>query len=441
MNDLLDLPEGAPIAATPSAPAESSTELVVIETLVPAIVFAPGGVDAIIEKLRREVLAIPRDISTPKGRAAVKSLRYRVARSKTALDSLGKELTEDIRRQKDAIDADRRKIREELDALGDAVTADLDKWETSEKDRIKALEDALIDISTRAMFFDAPSSRAVKDRLAELDNIPDRDWREFIQRAVDAKITARKVLTDLLVATEIREAAEAEAIRLADEQEAARVAEVARLLAEHEAEIARQAAESARLEAEAEAARQAEVVRLAAEAEQRRLLDEAEAAAEAARLEAVRLADEAAAERKRIEDKAEADRIAAKELADKLEADRVAAVKRADEAEAKRLADAKQAEIDRRAASDAAETQRLVAERQAELEKQQAIEIERQRVADENKRLADEAEAREKDKENRGRVNSEAKADLVAAGLTDEQAALAIKAIVKKLVRNITIAY
>ena len=58
--------------------AEPSGELALTspQLLTPATVFAPGGVKDVLAQLREKALATPTDISTQKGREAVKSLVY-----------------------------------------------------------------------------------------------------------------------------------------------------------------------------------------------------------------------------------------------------------------------------------------------------------------------------------------------------------------------------
>ena len=73
--------------------------LVTIDTLTPATVFVPGGVEAIVSKLETEVRSIKTDISTDAGRKEIASIAYKVARSKTALDDMGKNLVADIKAQ------------------------------------------------------------------------------------------------------------------------------------------------------------------------------------------------------------------------------------------------------------------------------------------------------------------------------------------------------
>lgn len=83
------------------------------------------------------------DTSTAEGRARIKSLAYKVSRSKVALDDAGKDLVAGIKAQAATIDELRRTAREELDTLRDFVRAPLDAWE-AEQDRIEqeAIEQA-----------------------------------------------------------------------------------------------------------------------------------------------------------------------------------------------------------------------------------------------------------------------------------------------------------
>jgi septal ring factor EnvC (AmiA/AmiB activator) len=68
-------------------------------------------------------------------------LAAKVAKTKTALDSLGKDLTEDWKKQAKVVDGSRKTMREELDAIRDEVRAPLTEYENREKNRIQALDD------------------------------------------------------------------------------------------------------------------------------------------------------------------------------------------------------------------------------------------------------------------------------------------------------------
>lgn len=299
--------------------------------LVPAEVFAPGGVEALLSRIEREVRAVRADISTQAGRDQVRSLAYKIARSKTALDAMGKGLTDDARAKIDSVNAERRIIRERMDALAEEARRPLTEYENAEKERVAGHERALSAIAKAPDFYASADSGSLEMRLEHLQNIaanPPRDWQEFAQRAAAVIGTEIAFATTALDSARKREAEAAELARLrAEEAERARQ-EAARLQAEREARIAAEAAERAKREAEERAAHAARVAAEQAEAErraaerQRRDAEERAARAEAAAAEAAR--------------RAEADRIAAVEA----ERRRVAqAEEAARQAEAARAAD------------------------------------------------------------------------------------------------------
>lgn len=366
--------------------AEVQGELTTSRTLKAEMVFVPGGVDAILDRITAEVRSISTDISTPAGRSAVASLAYKVARSKTALDDMGKRLVADWKQKAAVVDADRRRIREALDALRDEVRKPLDEWEDADRRRIAAHEAALEDMR-RIGVFDADATAAEIDgRLAAMENLPARDWQEFQKRADDMRSATLATLTRMRDAAAKREAERAELERLRREQ-------AEREQKERDARIAAEAAEKARIAAEKRA--------------------EAEAAAEKAERERRRVEDE----KRRAEEKAEA-----------AERARVIAEARArEEAEAT----AKRVEAEKRAAAEKAERERVA-----------AIEAERQRQAAE--KAAEEAAAakRAADKKHRAAINNEIVASLIGeAAIEREQAVAVVTAIAQGKVPHTRIAY
>jgi colicin import membrane protein len=283
--------------------------LVTIETLTPAVVFAPGGVDAIISKLEADVRAISADISTEAGRKAVASLAYKVARSKTALDDMGKQLVADLKAQTGKIDAERRVIRDRLDALRDEVRKPLDDFEQAEKSRVDAHEINISAIMQAAQLGPDANSAEIKQRLEAVGSLIQRDWQEFAARATAAADEVRKVLTAAFAQAEKREAEAAELARLRAEQ-------IAREQAEREARIASEAAERAKAEAEAKAKREAEQAAAKAAAEQQRV--------ERERADAIARAEKAEADKKAAAEKAKRDQAAALEAERKRVADAAA---------------------------------------------------------------------------------------------------------------------
>jgi len=252
-----------------------------------------------------------------------------------------------------------------------------------------------------------------KDLVAELKEVPkliDANRKTVRDRLDVLRDKARQPVTDW----------EAEQERIKAEEEARIAAEKLGAQIESDHEIAlllndkfdRDAAE-AKVEAERQRAAYEEEIRRQA-AEQARI--EAEQAAQRER--------EAAAKR-------EADLQAAKE---KAEADAKAAKERA--------------EREARDAQERAERQAQEARDKAEREKQAAIEAEQRKAREaeaarlaEEKRIADEAAARSADVAHRKAVNNKALTDLVAVGLTEEQARTVITAIAKGEVTAIRITY
>lgn len=303
-----------------------SFELITLDTLTPAVVFAPGGVDDILAKIEGEVRGVHTDISTKAGRDAIASTAYKIARSKTALDDMGKALVADWKEKSKKVDAERKKLRDRLDVLKDEVRQPLTDWENAETARIEGHEAEIKRIEALAAFDNPePSAETVRARLAEYNALPARDWQEFGRRAAIAIGETGQRLSHVLALAEKREAERAELERLRREQ-------AERERKEHEARIAAEAAERARAEAEAKAKREADEAAARADAERRRVEQErAEAEARAARAEQVA---KAAAERAERE----------KQTAVEAERRRAAEAKAAEEAaSAKREADTRHA--------------------------------------------------------------------------------------------------
>jgi hypothetical protein len=294
-----------------------STDLVAFEMLSPMTVFAPGGVNDILDKITREVRSTQTDISTKAGREAVASLAYKVARSKTALDDMGKNLVAEWKAKAGAVDAERRAIREKLDALRDEVRKPLTDWEDAEKKRVADHEQAIATIEELARFDIAPSVADVTARLDAFLALPSRDWEEFQKRGLAAQTAAAAALEKIHAEAIKREAEAAELARFRAEQ-------IAREQKERDDRIAAEAAERARSEAEAKAKREAEETAARAEAERRRVEQE--------RADAIARAERAEADRQASAAKAKQD---AKDAAEAAERNRLAAI----ETERKRVAD------------------------------------------------------------------------------------------------------
>lgn len=263
-----------------------TTDLVVIEKANALTVFKSSDqIEEILAKVEREVMSFVPDVSTAKGRKEIASLAYRVAQTKTYLDSLGKDLVAELKEIPKLIDGNRKTVRDRLDALKEKARQPLSDYE-AEQERIKEAESARIAAEKLAAEID------LAHREALIDNY------EFDRERAEA-------------------AAEAERQRIA-----------------HEEEIARQAIEQAKLEAEAQAQRDREA------AAQR----EAQLIAQAEKEKADRIAAQERAEREAKEAQERTERLA-KEAREQAEREKQQAVedaqRKAAEAEAARRAEEK----------------------------------------------------------------------------------------------------
>lgn len=363
----------------------SGTDLIVSLPLQAVDVFAPDAAKNLVSDIETKAKneAAHYDASTPSGRSALISLAHKVARSKTALDAMGKSLTEQWRVQIDAVNEERRMIRERLDALKDEIRCPVTEYEQREKDRIQAHEDAIAVIAELGNIPHGADRNEIERRLEFLTAYPERDWQEFATRFSREKERVTEILRSSLAAEIKREEEQAELARLRAEAEA-------RERKEREERIAAEAAERARIEAE----KKAEAARLEAERKAQAERDAAERAAKAAQ-EQIRKAKEAAetAERARVE--------AARQAAEREE----------------RL----RAEADRKA--------------------KEAAEAERARIEAEAKRREAEVAARERDIAHKTKVLAEVKESIIALGVDDPLAKTITKAIYSGVIPHVRVEF
>tara|TARA_Y100001949_G_scaffold176520_1_gene190052 strand:- start:22146 stop:23213 length:1068 start_codon:yes stop_codon:yes gene_type:complete len=261
---------------------------------------AANGLDPYLQQIRAEIDGFTPDVSTKKGRDAIASIAHKVARSKTALDNVGKELVADLKEIPKKIDAERKRMRDLLDAWKDEVRAPLNEWEQAEADRVAKHEDRITMMREFASEAGEYDTQYLTDRIAQLEAIEvGAEWEEFEAEAHRVKAATLATLQLALTKRQAYEAEQAELERL-------RAEAAQREQADREARIAREAAEQAQREAEqrAQAERDAAAKREAdakAAAEQRELQLKLEAEQSARReLEAQQRAEQA--ERKAIDD-------------------------------------------------------------------------------------------------------------------------------------------
>lgn len=288
----------------------------------------PGGLEPYLVQVRSHIDEFVPDVSTAKGRKEVASMAAKVARSKTALDGVGKDLVAELKELPRKVDAERKRMRDTLDKWRDEVRLPLTEIEEKEKERQRIVQEnmeKLASLATTPGVDDMPS-QDIAPLIDEAEATP-MDlgyWGDRLKEAERTKAAVLANLESMLARRRKQEEQEAELERLRKEAEAR--AEQDRIR-EAEERAKREAAEAAERERQA-IAQQLERERQEREASERRAKEEAERA-EREHQEAIRREREEALERERER----ARKLAAEKAAQEEEARRVA------EEEARRLAD------------------------------------------------------------------------------------------------------
>lgn len=371
----------------------ASTDIAIIVAQTPAVVLIDERQRAsLYAHIEREIEAFEPDTSTVKGRAAIKALAFKITKTKTAIDAAGKQLNEEARAKINVVDEARRDARNTLDILAEKVRKPLTDWEAAEESRVnecRAIIDGIVAAGNVTIDDTAANVRQRGLDIWAIKFDADRfgDVLPEAQAAKDATVATLKAALDRLT------------------REEADRAELDRLRAE--------AAERERIEAEKVAEAEAERRRVEAE----RVAEERRAAAEKAEAERIAAAERAAEQRARDE----ADRAAqAERQRVQAEHDAALAAERAKAAEAERL---RQAEVDRIAEVDRQRAAREAAD-QAEAQ-----------------RLADEQAGRERNKVNRTRVKTAAKAAIMTCGVSEDAAQKVVLAIIAGEIPNVTLRF
>lgn len=345
---------------------------------------ATNGLDPYLAKIREEIDAFIPDITTRKGREAIASIAHSVARSKTALDNIGKELVAELKDVPKKIDAERKRMRDTLDAWKDEVRKPLDEYEAAEAARVAKLQAGIEWFNLRATENADLDAEELRATLAKVESTAvGEKWEEFEAEAHRAKAVAVESLTAQLAKREKYEADQAELVRHRAEAEA-------REKKERDDQIAREAAERATREAEEKAQRVRD--------EQDQKAREELAAAEKRELELKLKAEQA----ERQVAQAKADALAAEQRA---EQERIAAEQR----QAQAVEQARKDELDRQAAA-------------------LAFELEQ-------------AQAREADKAHKSKIMGAAKKAIVSMNVSEELAKAIILKIARGEVPNVTISF
>lgn len=261
-----------------------------IEDQVKLILLDKPSYSQFYERMKATTDAHVPDTTTAAGRDEITALAFKVTKSKTAIERVSKDLTEDWRAKTSAVNAARNLIVAELDELAASVKRPVTEWRKAEDDRKAANADVLTQIRADAavQFDDTAESVTARGKAVWALTFDPPQWTP--EEAEQAEAAKHATVNALVAVRDRLEKEEAERAEL----EALRAEKEARELREREETEARE-----RRESEAEAARQAEERRAAIEqAEKDRIAAAEQAAADRAREDAERAAQD---ERDRVQ--------------------------------------------------------------------------------------------------------------------------------------------
>lgn len=189
----------------------------------------------LLEKIERVSTQEIFDADTDKGRKSIASMAYRVAQSKTYIESHGKELAAELKELPKIVDSNRKYAKDFLDALRDRIRKPLDDWEAEQAAiKLKADIEAAHEIASLDNIEWELKRKDEQDRLAK--EKADYEAKVLEQAEARAKIAAEEKVRNELI--------QAEARAIAAEKEAARATEQARIRArqeqEHKEKLARE---------------------------------------------------------------------------------------------------------------------------------------------------------------------------------------------------------
>ncbi|MDT3718474.1 hypothetical protein [Pseudomonas oryzihabitans] len=338
-----------------------------------AAIYVQGGLAQFVELARAEVSSEVPDLSTRKGRERIASLAAKVSKSKVAVEKPGRDYLKRLKEMPKVVETELREFVTAMDALRDETRRPLTEWEQAEQERVQHHEERIDWLRNRDDLLAELDAEQISARIAEVEAVALGDqWEEFEAEAARVKDAMLTKLRTALIVRERYDLEQAELARLRQEQ-------VEREQREREERIAREAAERAQREAEHRA--------------------------QVEREESIRREQQAqaAAERRELELKLQAEQA---------ERERMAAQQRADQAE-----------------------------RDAAARAEAAAQAERQRQADEQARIQREAAAREADKKHKASINRTAMEAFIAGGLSEECARQAVTLIAKRSIPNVQISY
>lgn len=195
--------------------AEETKDLIEIRTIRPQDVFVEGGIDNIVKMVKSKADLGPIDISNENDREKVRSMAFKVAKTKNALENMGKEFVDQQKKYLKSIDIKRSLLWEQLDGLQKDIRKPLTDFENTEKNRIQEHQDGMESIRKLLYFENEPSVEEIESRIKFCHELEKRDFQEYNEQMRSIATGAQERLSEKLaqVIKAEEDAAELERLR------------------------------------------------------------------------------------------------------------------------------------------------------------------------------------------------------------------------------------
>ncbi len=255
------------------------TELVIYDQNKFVEIFTEKTGDSFIEKLEKEVAEFQKtsDISSEKGRNAIKSYAHELSKHKAPLKAGKLQLTEEVRITLSKLNEEENRLRDKIQELQDEVRKPLTDFEDKEKRRIEVRQARIIALENAS--YVTSTIQAVltpiefyKKVLISLEDLLKFDWQEFDFKAettynnskIEVEKKLKKEMEQELEKQELEKLRKEKEEREKKEREEQIIKETEENIRRVEREKAQKVAKEAeeqryRLEAEKKAAEQAKI--------------------------------------------------------------------------------------------------------------------------------------------------------------------------------------
>ena len=178
-----------------------ATDLVVAENLNPAILFSDENntLEDLLQAIEKEVSCIVPDISSAKGRKAITANVSRVTKSKTTLETLGKNHVAAEKERLKKFDAQRKHAFTFLEELQKEVRKPLTEWEDKEKARVAKYEGVISSLINAGEASDNWMNSTIEELNELMSKVEEvtitKRFQEFEEVAVIAKKIAISIIS------------------------------------------------------------------------------------------------------------------------------------------------------------------------------------------------------------------------------------------------------